>query len=189
MERSRVLIVVAIAATIAVAAAFVIWLQGQDDTSQSDSTTPPSSSSTTAPTSGVVIGGTPGAGMVTTPPTVQGDQVDLGQFSSPTGNIGCVLSSAFAVCEIGDHDFELPPEPTPCQGDYAPAIEFSDPTTRPTIGVCKTDTELGAPDQLAYGTTAVAGDFACLSQEAGMSCWNQRTGHGFTLSRAAYALF
>ena len=191
MERSRPLIVVAIAATLAVAAAFVVWLQSQDEPSQSTSTsTPPSAGSTTPPTSDVVIEGTPGAGFVTTAPTsVEGDQVDLGQFSSPTGNIGCVLSSEFAVCEIGDHDYALPSEPADCQGDWGAAIQFTDPSTAPTFGACKTDTQLGSPDLLAYGSTAVAGSFACLSQEVGMTCWNTDTGHGFSLSRAAYALF
>ena len=65
----------------------------------------------------------------------------------------------------------------------------ADPGAVPTAGACLSDTALGAEDQLAYGETNVIGDLACLSQESGMTCWNQVTGHGFTVSRAAYALF
>ena len=115
--------------------------------------------------------------------------MELSAFSSPTGNIGCFLSAEIAVCEIGSYDFELPPKPSSCEFDWGAQIELSDPSTAPVLGACKSDTLLGATDQLAYGSTAAVGEFACFSQEIGMTCWNQDTGHGFTLSRAAYALF
>ena len=193
MERSRALVVVAVLATLAVAAAVVVWLQGQEDPSETTPSGPTSSTSSSASspttTPEVLIGGTPGPGFVTTAPDVGDDPVDLSSFSSPTGNIGCFLSAEVAACEIGSYDFELPPEPATCDFDWGAQIELTDAATPPTLGACKSDTQLGAPDQLAYGSAAVVGDFACLSQEIGMTCWNQITGRGFTLARAAYALF
>src|SRR5690625_1425521 len=40
------------------------------------------------------------------------------------------------------------------------------------------------PVTLDYGEAATVGDFACLSQEIGMSCWNTKTKHGMFVSRA-----
>ncbi len=189
MVRSRALVAVAIAATLAVLAAVVVWLQSQDGGAPTTATAPPTSSQTTAPASDVVVVGSPGAGFVTTAPRIEADQVSLGQFSSPSGNIGCDVSADYAACEIGEHTFPLPPKPADCSFDWGAAVDFIDPTVSPTFGACKSDTQLGAPDQLAYGTATVLGDFACLSQEVGVTCWSQRTGHGFSLSRDAYALF
>lgn len=190
MYRSRALVAIAIAATLAVVAAVVVWIQSQDDGSPTAETTlPTTSQGSSAPTSDVVVVGTPGAGFVTAAPAIEGTQVDLGRFSSPTGNIGCDVSADFAVCEIGERNFELTPKPADCRFDWGAAVDFIDPSAPPTFGACESDTQLGAPDELSYGTTAVLGDYACLSQEVGMTCWNQTTGHGFSLSRDAYALF
>lgn len=40
------------------------------------------------------------------------------------------------------------------------------------------------PVTLGYGEVATVGDFACLNEEIGMSCWNTQTQHGIFLSRA-----
>ena len=193
MERSRTLVVLAVAATLAVAAAVVVWLLTRDDPAEAPPVASASATSPTAPPStsppDVTIGGTPGPELVTGPPSISDDVEDLAQFSSPTGNIGCVVSTEFAVCEIGQYEFPLPPKPADCRGDWAATFELTEQSPVPTVGACQTDTQLGSPDQLAYGSTTVVGDFACLSQDSGMTCWNPATGHGFTVSRAAYALF
>ena len=36
---------------------------------------------------------------------------------------------------------------------------------------------------LSYSSSAKNSDFACTSAEAGMQCWSQVSGEGFTLSR------
>jgi hypothetical protein len=153
VQRSRTLVALAIAATLAVTAAVVVWFQGQDDDTPAATPTSTTSTQTSAPAAGVEVVGTPGAGFVTAPPQLEGDQVAIGQFSSPSGNIGCDLSADFAVCEIGEHNFPLPPKPADCRFDWGAAVDFLDPTAPPTFGACKSDTQLGAPEQLPYGTT------------------------------------
>ncbi|SPT52945.1 Uncharacterised protein [Actinomyces bovis] len=52
---------------------------------------------------------------------------------------------------------------------------------------------LGVPGQqvtrIDYGSSAKNGVFACTSQTTGLTCWNQQTGHGFTISRERYSTF
>lgn len=47
------------------------------------------------------------------------------------------------------------------------------------------DTEKIAAEamQVPYGTVASMGDYACLSEESGLSCWNGKTGSGWKLDK------
>ena len=42
---------------------------------------------------------------------------------------------------------------------------------------------------LNYGQIASAGRAWCLSQSVGLTCWDDRTGHGFFLSQASYSVW
>ena len=128
---------------------------------------------------------------VSGPPVIGASVVELDHFRSPTGNIGCLITTERVQCEIAEHDFALPPESTPCvQSDWVASLQVTSTAgTAPTVGACQSDTVLGAAHELPYGTASVIGDFACLSQESGMTCWNQVTRHGFSVARANYAVF
>jgi hypothetical protein len=197
VTRSWIVALLAFAATVAVAAAVVVWMQTRDDSptasspssstsvsSTTEASTPPPSTSTTASATSA------GTGLLTEPPPVGDSALDLVHFRSPSGNIGCYLTTEQAHCEIAEYNFALPPEPPSCDLDWVAALKVgTGAEAAPTIGGCQSDTVLGAEDVLPYDTFTVLGDFACLSQETGMSCWNLTTRRGFTLSRAAYVLF
>lgn len=61
----------------------------------------------------------------------------------------------------------------------------------PSEYLCAGDSALGSSDTpvLEYGTGYDIGPFRCVSQAAGVSCTNRRTGHGFRLSRQTARLF
>jgi hypothetical protein len=197
MTRGWIVALLAFAAALAVAAAIVVWTQTQDDSpaassptasSPLSSTPAPSTPPSSAPPSTSAT--TQGTGLLTAPPPIGDSVVDLEYFSSPTGNIGCFLSVEQVHCEIAEYNYELPPEPPSCELDWVAAFEVgtgADPD--PKIGGCQSDTVLGAEDVLPYGTATVVEDFACLSLQTGMTCWNQTTQRGFTIARAGYFLF
>lgn len=94
---------------------------------------------------------------------------------SPSGNIVCSLhpagtaGGAFVDC--------LMMEPFVSFGvdTKGAAVDLSDRSDGPIDST---------PVTLGYGQAATFEDFACVSQEIGMSCWNTETSHGMFLSRA-----
>jgi hypothetical protein len=110
-------------------------------------------------------------------------------FSSPTGNIGCVVfdkpDTVEARCDISQKRWQPPPKPADCQLAYGQGIALGDTAAV----VCAGDTALGAPKQLSYGSAVKVGRFLCTSREAGMTCENTQTGHGFELSQESYRIF
>ena len=111
-------------------------------------------------------------------------------FRSPTGNTGCIVASGIARCDLRKRDWPLPDRPGSCptQVDYGQGLQVGR-TGRGRV-VCAGDTTLDpTATELDYGTQSVVGPFTCVSQEAGMTCTNTRTGHGFFLSRQAYRVF
>jgi len=121
-------------------------------------------------------------------PPITGEVVELGRFDSPTGNLRCqIVADVQAYCSAVEYDYEPPPVPAECVGDWGDAMWIRDDGA--VSFACHTDTVDPTEDRLAYGTTSVVGDFACQSRDVGITCWDQRTGHGFSLARGAYALF
>jgi Family of unknown function (DUF6636) len=106
-------------------------------------------------------------------------------FSSPSGNIGCVVWRHFARCDIAQHSYPKPPKPRQCFGDYDGG---SIVIRRVPHFECITDTALGGK-VLHYGKSVRLGKFRCTSRRNGMHCENLGTGHGFRLSRASYTIF
>ena len=113
---------------------------------------------------------------------------DITGFTSPSGNIGCMLASSFVRCDIQVRDWDPPPRPPDCPEatDYGQGIEL-DIGHRPQF-VCAGDTAFGG-DPLDYGESLSAGAITCSSAEAGITCRDSGSGHGFTLARQAYRLF
>jgi hypothetical protein len=109
-------------------------------------------------------------------------------FTSPSGNIGCILSDTLLRCDIGERDWSPPPRPADCPefSDYGQGILIH--PTGPARFVCAGDTAMGGGPVLAYGQFQAGGGMSCNSEPSGIWCSNS-DGHGFTISRQAYRTF
>lgn len=107
------------------------------------------------------------------------------QFSSPTGNIGCVLAATGARCDVRDRDWQLPPRPPGCTLAWGQGVVL-----RPAEAgyACGGDSVLGAATVLEYGASAQRGTVRCASSPAGLRCEDTSTGHGFSVARAGAEL-
>lgn len=103
-------------------------------------------------------------------------------FSLPSNNIGCYLSADQVRCDAAQKTWVAPPPPTPCELEYGHGVAL--PAGGPPYFVCAGDTTLGGPDVLAYGDSAQRGHLRCDSSQAGVTCVDLSSGHGFFLSRA-----
>lgn len=108
-------------------------------------------------------------------------------FTSPSGNVGCVLDVDYVRCDIAERDWAPPPRPVDCEFDYGQGIALA--PGEPAALVCAGDTTLGGSRPLAYGQSIARGDLRCDSAESGITCLDRTTGHGFTVSREVYQLF
>ena len=109
-------------------------------------------------------------------------------FTSPSGNIACVLAEDSVRCDIAERDWSPPPQPASCPDftDYGQGISLR--PTGPASFVCAGDSTLGNRPVLPYGQFRAGGGMSCNSEPSGMRCSNS-DGHGFTISRQAYTLF
>lgn len=114
---------------------------------------------------------------------------DISGFTSPSGNIGCMLDETFVRCDIRQRDWTPPPRPSDCPSftGYGQGIEIA-AGHRPRF-VCAGDTAYSLSAALPYGHSMSAGPLTCTSAESGMTCRDDGSGHGFTLSRQGYQLF
>jgi hypothetical protein len=114
-------------------------------------------------------------------------ETDLVGFTSPSGNVGCFIDSAYVRCDISERDWTPPPRPADCEFDYGQGISLS--RGEQAAFVCAGDTALGGGKPLAYGQSVTAGLMQCDSAESGVTCRDTATGHGFTIAREAYRVF
>lgn len=114
---------------------------------------------------------------------------DITGFTSPSGNIGCMLDSSYVRCDIQQRDWSPPPRPADCPSftGYGQGIALS-VGQRPQF-VCAGDTAYSNSAALGYGDSISAGPLSCASAESGITCRDTRSGHGFMISRQAYQLF
>ncbi|MCV7154383.1 hypothetical protein H7I57_24980 [Mycobacterium pyrenivorans] len=106
---------------------------------------------------------------------------------SPSGNIGCLLTPTGVGCNIRERDWSPPPRPANCRLEYA-RIAVS--RGGPAHFVCAGDTVLDpGAEPLAYGEKVIVGVMRCESAESGITCRDDESGHGFTISRESYNLF
>lgn len=110
-------------------------------------------------------------------------------FTSPTGNIGCVIDASLVRCDIRRRNWLPPRRPSDCPPatEYGQGIMLS--PDRGAEFVCADDTAFGGGEPLAYGDSIAAGDLNCTSSEAGISCVHGRSGNGFAISREGYEIF
>jgi hypothetical protein len=109
-------------------------------------------------------------------------------FTSPSGNIGCILSDDLVRCDIGARDWSPPPRPADCPdySDYGQGILLH--PTGPARFVCAGDTAMGGGPVLPYGQFQASGGMSCNSEPSGMRCSNS-DGHGFTIAKQAFRIF
>ncbi|MFI7434924.1 DUF6636 domain-containing protein [Micromonospora haikouensis] len=129
------------------------------------------------------------------PTPVQAREVTgLTAFATPSGNISCYLDEdpevpggAQARCDIRDRSWSAPRRPADCELDHGDAVGL----TRSGLAafLCVGDAVGDADLVLGYGQALRTGRVVCASSRSGVDCRNAATGHGFTLSRARYALF
>ena len=152
----------------------------------------PTTTATTAPETTVGAGApkaaTNGGAATTGPTTTRPPDVSLDGFITPSGNIGCAMGPGGGRCDIRDHTWTAPPKPAECQLDYGDSIESSGSGV-PTFG-CHGDTVIiQGSTVLAYGQRSRQGSFVCDSEQAGVTCTNEATKHGFFMSRDSYRIF
>ena len=114
---------------------------------------------------------------------------DYTGFTSPSGNIACMIAPSSARCDIQQRDWSPPPRPADCPSvtGYGQGIIVT--PGQPAQIVCAGDTAYNNNGALAYGDSITAGVLRCTSMESGMTCRDLQTGHGFTIARQAYQLF
>lgn len=111
------------------------------------------------------------------------DAKELSRVVSPTGNITCSLDDDSVGCSLEDRSFG---------GD---SEDCSSGPFSISVADKKADLECGttfggdSPTTLAYDQSATQGDSACRSESDGMTCWNVKTGHGFTVAKSGYETF
>lgn len=115
--------------------------------------------------------------------------VHLTTFQSPSGNIGCLIFSGSARCDIVKRSWSPPPRPASCpsQVDFGQGLEVGRSGTGRFVCAGDTTREPGAPE-LPYGTASRAGVITCISRASGLTCTNSG-GHGFFISIQGYRVF
>ncbi len=108
-------------------------------------------------------------------------------FSSPSRNIGCMMTATGVRCDTKTHTYTPTPKPASCHFAWGPSIVVG--TRGRGHFLCVSDTVAGAPKILGYGASRIIGRFRCTSRTTGMKCVNTLNGHGFRISRSSYRLF
>ena len=108
-------------------------------------------------------------------------------FHSPSGNIGCYMSGKGVRCDIRHRDWTPPPPPPSCELDWGQGVAVD--RHGKADYVCAGDTALNDERTLAYGESISRGRFRCVSKPSKMKCVNERSDHGFKLSRERVRLF
>lgn len=106
---------------------------------------------------------------------------------TPSENISCELYENSVSCSILTRTYKENGQQDCSSRLFSITVSHS----RPTLA-CGEEF-LGVPGQhvtrLQYGSSARSEKYACTSRTTGMTCWNQETGHGFTIYREGYDTF
>jgi len=119
----------------------------------------------------------------------QGPHSEPVAFSSPSGNLVCLMTTTSVRCAATEFEYEPPPPPPGCSipgWGHVVGIDTSG------VGefICA-DNAPANPDSpaLPYGKGALVEPFACLSTERGIRCANRDTRHGFQIAREQVQVF
>ncbi|MDR7294364.1 variant leucine-rich repeat-containing protein [Pseudoglutamicibacter albus] len=143
--------------------------------------------------------------------TVEKDGMTIASVMTPTGNIGCDIR----LRENSDDDSGDAGDSIACSvkswKDRAPVAANPKPKQGTTpyvfLGANKSLASYGGSHEgkfcfekngcedgfkgqkLGYGESVVHGDFVCVSEEHGLTCWNSKTGRGVFLSRSHFITY
>lgn len=121
------------------------------------------------------------------------DGSGIASFSTPDGDVGCmlVLAEQRARCDVVDVEFDPPPTPADCEQDYGHALIVAGEDHGEFL--CAGDTVLGSDQVLEDGQSLSYGDVTCRHADwegrEGVSCSHATSGHGFRISASQYLLF
>lgn len=108
-------------------------------------------------------------------------------FTSPSGNVGCMIEPSYVRCDILERDWSPPARPADCEFDYGQGIGLT--PGQAARFVCAGDTALAGGGPLAYGESISAGALSCTSTPSAMSCRDAQSGRGFSIARQSYDFF
>jgi hypothetical protein len=122
------------------------------------------------------------------------------QFSSPSGNIRCLMlgkdgPAPIAMCQISDYTYSIPQgaalkqdgglcEPNTVSGRDIRVDQGN--RAYVTCSYSALGSGFGEWPALAYGQTRSLGALNCDSEPSGMTCTDGSTGHFFRISRDSY---
>ena len=107
--------------------------------------------------------------------------VTVDSFASPSGNITCSFTADGVSCGVKESDWAEDGY-TSCTGTKVGVLTATKDKAEQS---CESNVPVGG-NALAYGASAMKGDFACHSTQDGVSCWNTRTGQSFALARGGW---
>lgn len=168
-------LVLAVLLALAIAAGTAL-LRPSDDSSSSPaaSTSDAGTTSPAADPSEPVSSSSPPAAPAVRP--APDGAADLTAIQAPSGNISCRLGEVSVSCTVTERSYPFETD-CPAEGPFTITVAAEVPTL-----------DCGAPvsggSTLEYGSSARHGEVACTSASDGMTCWNQRTGRGFIVSRS-----
>ncbi|WP_147681135.1 hypothetical protein [Actinomyces ruminicola] len=113
--------------------------------------------------------------------------VDAFWLQSPSQNISCELHDDIVGCSVAERYYVEAGQEDCSQSLFS--IGVADGEASLSCGNDFIGSAGGELITLEYGSTAANDTFACTSEESGMTCWNQVTGSGFTVSRNGYSVF
>ena len=108
-------------------------------------------------------------------------------FQSPSGNIGCYMDGKGVRCDIVKRAWTPPPKPPSCELDWGQGVFVG--RHGKAAFVCAGDTAINEERVLGYGESISRGRFRCVSKETKVKCVNERSEHGFKLSKQRVRLF
>lgn len=190
----------------ALACALVVAVGGCEDERDSQPPVDPSTSTpaTTPATTDPTVSSSATSPMTTEPspaptdtatrPPTDLSQYDIAGFSLDGGNTACLFSRDGGVqvrCDIRDRDWEPPPAPADCAGDYGTSTVLG---KEGEFG-CVSDTVFEMPGEtdgtreLPEGDSVTYDDLRCDAIAGGVQCVNTKTEWGFILTRAKAQIF
>ncbi|GIM89522.1 DUF6636 domain-containing protein [Paractinoplanes toevensis] len=113
--------------------------------------------------------------------------VDEAMFRTPSKNIFCALTRSAVRCDIAQNKWNVPSKPADCELDWGNGAYIE---AGKAAFTCTGDTLLGsATETLEYGRSLRSGDVLCTSESSGLTCKDEKSGRGFTMSVARYSFF
>lgn len=128
---------------------------------------------------------TPSPSPTSSPTVVQAGDTT---FASPSGDITCRMGAGWVTCDEAQMSWALSRADLASCGQSALA-GLALPSDGKATFDCRTDVLVPDPQRvLAYGQSITLGDITCASATTGVTCTNNRTGHGFFVSRQSYRM-